>query len=309
MHLFCKSALKMQLFRKGDLALYCVYFPFFGTLARFGSVFFCISLFFFTLSHAVHAHSHPHATGQCTCHKGWDGEFCNVTRATPKQCQDGYSGAECQICYEDVYAGECSHSCDMLSSCSGHGRCIGNSGRCICHEGFAGSNCSKPVASQGGITVPGSPVIIAIVEIPNAGGLRVQWFQVRRGMMFLPESSAVFCLHCRCFVVCGNGRCGRESERKGESAPCVRARASEQEELDKSVRVHAFVRAHTRKSAGRMPNHGIKRSLLSHYCLTTVSLLSLYCLTTGHLCLARLECMTLFLCVMTFYAADRRWWR
>jgi len=75
------------------------------------------------------------------------------------------------------------------------------------------------------------------------------------------------------------------------------------------VRVHAFVRAHTRKSAGRMPNHGIKRSLLSHYCLTTVSLLSLYCLTTGHLCLARLQRVTLFLCVMTFYAADRRWWR
>jgi len=75
---------------------------------------------------------------------------------------------------------------------------------------------------------------------------------------------------------CGNGRCGRESERKGESAPRVRARASEQEELDESVRAHAFVRAHTRKLVDRMPNHGMKCSLLSHYCLTSVSLLSLY---------------------------------
>jgi hypothetical protein len=108
---------------------------------------------------------------------------------------------------------------------------------------------------------------------------------------------------------CGNGRCGRESERKGESAPRVRARASEQEELDESVRAHAFVRAHTRKLVDRMPNHGMKCSLLSHYCLTTVSLLSLYCLSTGHLCLARLQRVTLFLCVMTFYAADRHWWR
>jgi len=104
----------------------------------------------------------------------------------------------------------------MISSCSGHGRCIGNSGRCKCHAGFEGADCSEPIASHSGITVPGSPVIIAIDEIPNAGGLRIQWFQVRRGMIFLPESSAVFCLHCRCFVGVGMGDVGGRAREKAK---------------------------------------------------------------------------------------------
>ena len=67
------------------------------------------------------------STGKCKCHDGWDGEFCNV----PKQCPDGYSGAGCQTCFEGTYSSECSHSCDMISSCSGHGRCIGSTGKCL----------------------------------------------------------------------------------------------------------------------------------------------------------------------------------
>ena len=168
---------------------------------------------------------------------------------TPKQCPDGYAGAECQICHENTYSDECSYSCDMISSCSGHGRCIGNSGRCKCHAGSEGEDCSKTVASHGEITVPGSPRIDAIDEIADDGGLWVKWFQVRRGMIFLPVSSDVFCLHYRRFVVCGNRRVyGRESERKRASTPCVRARASEQEELDQSMRACACVRrVHTRR--------------------------------------------------------------
>ena len=206
----------MQFFCKGDLGLYCVYFPFLALWLCLAAYFLVFLFSFFTPSHAVHAHSHPHTTGKCKCHNGWDGEFCNVPPATPKQCPDGFSGAECQICYEDAYAGECRHACDMISSCSGHGRCIGNSGRCKCHARFEGANCSKPIASHGGTTVPGSPVIIAIDEIPNAGGLRIQWFQVRRGMIFLPESSAVFCLHCRCFVGVGMGDVGGRAREKAK---------------------------------------------------------------------------------------------
>ena len=67
------------------------------------------------------------STGKCRCYNGWYGEFCNM----PMQCPDGYSGAECQTCFENIYSGECSHSCDMISSCSGHGRCIGSTGKCL----------------------------------------------------------------------------------------------------------------------------------------------------------------------------------
>jgi len=72
------------------------------------------------------------STGQCNCFNGWSGEFCNVP--TSKQCSDGYSRAECQTCYENAYSSECSLPCDMLSSCSGHGRCNGSTGKCLSDE-------------------------------------------------------------------------------------------------------------------------------------------------------------------------------
>ena len=60
---------------------------------------------------------------------------------------------------------------------------------------FQSQDASQPLVLKA-ITVPGSPRIDAIDEMPEDGGLRVKWFQVRTSIVFLPELSAVLCLQC-----------------------------------------------------------------------------------------------------------------
>ena len=63
------------------------------------------------------------------------------------------------------------------------------------NSSFQSQYASQPLVLKA-ITVPGSPAVDAVDEMPEDGGLRVKWFQVRRSMIFSPESSAVFCLQC-----------------------------------------------------------------------------------------------------------------
>jgi len=81
------------------------------------------------------------SSGSCKCHDGWSGESCNVYIL--KQCPDGFSKTDCKPCDEKEYS-NCSKSCDMMETCHGHGRCIGSSGSCKCHNGWSGESCNVP---------------------------------------------------------------------------------------------------------------------------------------------------------------------
>jgi hypothetical protein len=87
------------------------------------------------------------SSGMCKCHNGWSGESCNVTVSTPTQCPDGYSGTDCEPCEENLYSNKCSQSCDMITTCSSHGRCAGSSGMCKCHGVWSGDSCNVPVST------------------------------------------------------------------------------------------------------------------------------------------------------------------
>jgi len=91
------------------------------------------------LSTTCHAHGRCiGSTGNCKCFAGWKGEFCNIGTSG---CPDGYTEADCQPCEADVYTGECKTSCDMMTSCSGNGRCAGLTGECKCFGGWSGNTC------------------------------------------------------------------------------------------------------------------------------------------------------------------------
>ena len=81
------------------------------------------------------------SSGSCKCHYGWSGESCNVY--TLEQCPGGFSETECKPCDENSYS-NCSKLCDMMQTCHGHGRCIGSSGSCKCHNGWSGESCNVP---------------------------------------------------------------------------------------------------------------------------------------------------------------------
>jgi len=81
------------------------------------------------------------SSGSCRCHDGWRGESCNVY--TLEQCPGGFSETECKPCDENSYS-NCSKLCDMMQTCHGHGRCIGSSGSCKCHNGWSGESCNVP---------------------------------------------------------------------------------------------------------------------------------------------------------------------
>jgi len=58
---------------------------------------------------------------------------------------------------------------------------------------FQSQDASQPLVLKA-ITVPGSPTIDAVDEMPEDGGLRVKWFQVRSSMIFC--SSRALCFAC-----------------------------------------------------------------------------------------------------------------
>ena len=70
--------------------------------------------------------------GTCICNEGWSGADCNVFDSGVV-CPDGFTGPNCEPCVRDVYTGECQVSCTALDTCSGHVRCRGWVGTCICN--------------------------------------------------------------------------------------------------------------------------------------------------------------------------------
>jgi hypothetical protein len=48
-------------------------------------------------------------------------------------------------CRPGAFACNCTHQCDDEVSCTGHGRCRGKTGACVCDLGWAGANCSQLV--------------------------------------------------------------------------------------------------------------------------------------------------------------------
>ena len=60
----------------------------------------------------------------------------------PVLCPEGVSGEDCQPCELDLYSSQCSESCDMMTDCTGHGRCVGRTGQCKCFHGWSGKFCN-----------------------------------------------------------------------------------------------------------------------------------------------------------------------
>jgi cysteine-rich repeat protein len=62
----------------------------------------------------------------------------------------------CQPCWQHEAASNCTVECDMFFTCSGHGRCMGSTGQCICYQaseidnettavgGWSGAACDVP---------------------------------------------------------------------------------------------------------------------------------------------------------------------
>jgi syndecan 4 len=79
--------------------------------------------------------------GSCICDDGWTGASCNQSGVDA--CMEGFGGADCQVCDEDVYSGICNVPCDAKVDCSRNGRCRGKDGSCICDDGWTGPSCNR----------------------------------------------------------------------------------------------------------------------------------------------------------------------
>ena len=61
--------------------------------------------------------------------------------------------AEKKPCGPGNFACNCSHQCDEFESCTGHGRCHGKTGGCICDLGWSGTACSEQLPALGSLPV------------------------------------------------------------------------------------------------------------------------------------------------------------
>jgi hypothetical protein len=98
--------------------------------------------------------------GQCVCYQGWTGPDCSMAIRT---CPDGLESPQCpEVCTEDAYAAsgaeECTESCNMITDCSGHGRC--RDGQCVCYQGWTGPDCSMAIRTcPDGLESPQCPEV------------------------------------------------------------------------------------------------------------------------------------------------------
>ncbi|XP_053388158.1 multiple epidermal growth factor-like domains protein 10 isoform X2 [Mercenaria mercenaria] len=138
----------------------------------------------------------PH-TGQCLCNPGYTGPGCQDTCAPGKygyfcsqtchcspegtsscdpvngycHCKGGWSGKMCDIiCAENNWGPNCIQTCN----CNDNGMCHGESGSCVCFDGYQGDSCERDnngivvSAQQNGgdtssATASTTPLIIAVV--------------------------------------------------------------------------------------------------------------------------------------------------
>ena len=56
-------------------------------------------------------------------------------------CKDGFRGLACDLCDAGLTGPDCTKACSFPVGCSGHGRCSGLDGRCICDDGWTGVEC------------------------------------------------------------------------------------------------------------------------------------------------------------------------
>lgn len=98
-------------------------------------------------------------SGECVCYTGWEGERCSSINYTIS-CPWGFTGTgkllECLPYAKNVFTGECSAECDMFVNCSRHGRCNGQVGECICHDGWTGDACNESYCDMPGFTGVGA---------------------------------------------------------------------------------------------------------------------------------------------------------
>jgi cysteine-rich repeat protein len=127
-----------------------------------------------------HGECQSNTTGACLCDQGWRGSLCHLAEFDPCQdecdmfvdcsghgrctegpsalgkceCYPGFAGADCSIpaqpgcvydclpsCGQDSFSHDCVEECDMFVTCSGHGRCRGSTGGCVCYPGWGGVAC------------------------------------------------------------------------------------------------------------------------------------------------------------------------
>ncbi|XP_060593463.1 multiple epidermal growth factor-like domains protein 11 isoform X2 [Ruditapes philippinarum] len=137
--------------------------------------------------------------GQCLCHPGYTGKSCDQSCEAGKygyfcrqtcdctsggtdycnhvhgycHCKGGWSGKKCDIiCADNNWGPNCVKTCN----CNGNGRCDGETGDCLCFDGFQGTACDTDdkgitiIAQQKGSDVEtassGATALIIAVVIP-----------------------------------------------------------------------------------------------------------------------------------------------
>eukprot|EP00961_Rhodomonas_salina_P238515 3223702-Rhodomonas_salina.1 len=53
------------------------------------------------------------------------------------------------ICSKGWFTEGCNVSCDRHVNCSANGRCLGETGECVCNDGFSGPDCAEALGSSG----------------------------------------------------------------------------------------------------------------------------------------------------------------
>jgi len=88
---------------------------------------------------------------ECSCDSGWNGPECSERKGCANECSGWGScelGAskttfECNCRAPSSGSDDCSRALPVPCplTCSGHGICVANEGRCKCHPGFSGPAC------------------------------------------------------------------------------------------------------------------------------------------------------------------------
>eukprot|EP00961_Rhodomonas_salina_P165431 2228817-Rhodomonas_salina.2 len=70
-----------------------------------------------------------------------------LTASAAQDCDGGFGGPDCEACTVDSFTGQCNVTCDRYETCSGNGRCLGRTGKCVCDDEenatFYGADCSR----------------------------------------------------------------------------------------------------------------------------------------------------------------------
>ncbi|XP_052786694.1 multiple epidermal growth factor-like domains protein 10 isoform X2 [Mya arenaria] len=63
-------------------------------------------------------------------------------------CREGFKG---ELCESGCAANEWGRNCEKVCNCAAHGSCDPETGQCVCHIGYTGSDCSQPCVDSFGL--------------------------------------------------------------------------------------------------------------------------------------------------------------